>query len=72
MLIEAAQNYIHLPTIDLALYLIRTLLSVCFHKVLGDPRNEVIFEGAFDNLVQEIPGDEFIYVGTRKITGKGL
>jgi hypothetical protein len=36
-------------------------------KELGHPFDEVIFEDALDQLMQQIRGDQFPYVGPREI-----
>jgi len=45
---------------------------MCYDKVLPDPCNKVVFEGAFDQLMENIRGQEFVNVCSRKIIGEWL
>jgi hypothetical protein len=35
-------------------------------NVLHDPVNQMVLESALDELMEEVRGDEFVYVGTGK------
>lgn len=41
-------------------------------EILFDPGHEVIFKAAFDDLVQDIGGDDLIEIGAGKIVGEQL
>jgi hypothetical protein len=41
--------------------------KVCFH-----PSYKVIFKCPFDDLMEKIWGDEFMYIGSWKVIGEGL
>jgi hypothetical protein len=41
-------------------------------EVLPNPCNEVVFEGAFDQLMENIGGQEFVNVCSWKIVGEWL
>ena len=47
-------------------------LSMLFFKIVHDPLNKVVFEHAFDELVKQIWGDEFIDVRMGKMFGERL
>ena len=51
-----------------------TGLSLAMHecKILSDPCNEVIFECAFDELMENIPTDHLINICAREIIGEWL
>jgi len=66
------QNKIVIPVIYLIDYLICTSFPMCYDKVLPDPCNKVVFEGAFDQLMENIRGQEFVNVCSRKVIGEWL
>jgi hypothetical protein len=41
-------------------------------KVIPNPSNEVILENTFDELVQEVRGEQLVNVGTGKVVGEWL
>jgi hypothetical protein len=42
------------------------------NKIIFDPSNKVIFKGFLDDLVEEVQGNEFMYVSLRKIISERL
>jgi hypothetical protein len=45
---------------------------MCKNEICFNPVNEMIFEDALYELVEEVGGNEFMYIGTQKIVGKRL
>jgi len=41
-------------------------------EIALNPRNKVVFEGAFDDLMEKIGREELMDVCTRKVVGEGL
>lgn len=41
-------------------------------NVLLHPRDDVVFEGALDELVKKVGSEELMDVGTREVRSKGL
>jgi hypothetical protein len=41
-------------------------------KIFFNPSHEMILKGSFDDLVEEIWGDEFVYISSGEIIGEGL
>ena len=60
------------PTINLIQSCLSPHLSLSNFKVVDYPLNQVIFEYTFDELMEEVRGDELIDVGIRKVLGKWL
>jgi hypothetical protein len=53
-------------------YLICVGFTMFFDEVLPNPFNEVVFEGAFDQLMENIRGQELVNVCSWKIVGEWL
>ena len=43
-----------------------------FEKVLLDPSDKMVLEHPFDDLMEEVQGKEFMYIGMGKIGREGL
>lgn len=43
-----------------------------FHKVFSYPRHEMILECTFDDLMEEVRGDEFVDICSREIIRERL
>lgn len=47
-------------------------LAMGLNKPLLDPLHNVVLEGAFDNLVEEVGGNHFVDISAREMSGKRL
>lgn len=45
---------------------------MCSFDILFNPRHNVVFERALDHLMEDIGGDQFVNVCTRKLSCEGL
>jgi len=63
---------IPLPSIDVIQNCCSTLWAMYKLEVLVNPLHKVVFEYALDELVEEVWGEEYMYVGARKIICEGL
>jgi len=41
-------------------------------EIFSNPSYKMILEGPFDDLMEEIWGNEFVYIGSWKVVGEGL
>jgi hypothetical protein len=58
--------------INIVKYFFCFCFAVSFFKIDVDPGHQMVLENPFNKLVKEIWGDEFMYVGPRKIIGEWL
>lgn len=63
---------INIPLINIVKNFPRLLITMFVDKVLLNPCDDVILERPFDQLVEDIGGNEFINIGTRKVLRKWL
>jgi hypothetical protein len=46
--------------------------SISQEEIALNPHNKVVFEGAFDDLMEKIRREELVDVCMRKVVGEGL
>ena len=63
---------IHIPSVNLSQQFVPLAPAIFATQVIFNPSDEVIFERALDELVEDITGDQFIDVGTREVICKRL
>jgi hypothetical protein len=61
------KNEVCKPLIYVIKYLFRLSITIFCNEILSDPRNEVVLEGPFDQLMENIRGQEFMNVCSRKM-----
>lgn len=58
--------------INISPYQLSLCFTICYYKVLVNPLDEMVFEGALDNLIKNIRGKKFMDISTWKICCKRL
>jgi hypothetical protein len=53
--------------INISPYQLSLCFAICYDKVLVNPLDKMVFEGALDNLMKNIGGKKFMDISTRKI-----
>lgn len=66
------QNCSYAPSVDVVDVLLCTRFPVGLLQIFADPRNDVVLEGSLDYLMEEVGGDELVYVRSRKVIGERL
>jgi hypothetical protein len=62
----------NIPSAYVVHNLLALLLAVREVDVLLDPLDEAIFEGSFDDLMQDVRHDELVNIGAWKVVREGL
>lgn len=65
-------EYYYAPSVDVIDIRLYARFPVQIFQIVAYPLDYVIFERPFDYLMQEVGGDELVYVRSRKIVREGL
>jgi hypothetical protein len=60
------------PSVYIIQDLIRPCFSICQAEIALNPGNEMVLKGAFDDLMEEVGGEKFMYVCTGKVVRERL
>jgi hypothetical protein len=55
------------PSIDIIEYFLSRRLAAVFRKqIIAHPLDQMVLEGPFDDLMEEVESKHLVYIGTRK------
>ena len=60
------------PAVNVIHYLLCTSLSMNENEIFVYPGDEMVFEGSFDDLMEEVGREKLVNIRSRKLMSKGL
>lgn len=61
-----------LPAVNLIEHIFPSSVAIFADEVLSNPCDEMILEGTFDELMEEVAGHHLVYIGSREVIREWL